>query len=203
MNRPSLPPAAVRVLGALVAIHAVRTALPDGYDFALVRVLAFAPFRGGALDPALLYGAVTSVFVHADWTHLLVNGLCAAVLSAQLHPHLGGGRYLAFFAVTGGFGALAHAVVNWGHETLLLGSSGAVFGLFGAGAHVLLRGGDGRSRPRPRDYLQYVLVMMIVNLGYASLGGGRVSWEAHAGGFFAGLALFPLLRGRPLPARIR
>ncbi len=203
MNRPSLPPAAVHVLAALVAVHAVRTVLPARYDLALVQVLAFAPFRGGALDPALLYGAFTSVFVHAGWMHLLVNGLCAAVLSAQLHPHLGGGRYLAFFTATGGLGALAHGVVNWGGEVLLVGSSGAVFGLFGAGAHVLLRAGDGRSRPRPRDYLQYVLIMMIVNLGYASLGGGRVSWEAHAGGFFAGLALFPLLRGRPLPSRAR
>jgi membrane associated rhomboid family serine protease len=36
--------------------------------------------------------------------------------------------------------------------------------------------------------------MMIVNIGYAYLGDGNVSWEAHAGGFFAGLALFPLMR---------
>ena len=39
--------------------------------------------------------------------------------------------------------------------------------------------------------------MMVVNVGYAVLSEGNVSWEAHAGGFFAGLALFPFMRGRP------
>jgi membrane associated rhomboid family serine protease len=58
----------------------------------------------------------------------------------------------------------------------------------------MIRGRDGHSKPTARDFGQYVLVMMIVNIGYAYLGDGNVSWEAHAGGFFAGLALFPLMR---------
>ena len=57
-----------------------------------------------------------------------------------------------------------------------------MFGLLGAGAFVLIRGEDGYSRPSWRDILKYILVIMLVNVGYALLSGGKVSWEAHAGG---------------------
>ena len=198
--RFSVPPAAVRVLAVLVGIQALRTVLPHEYDAYLLFFMAFHPFAGPELDPVWLYGAFTSVFIHANWPHLLMNGLWVVALSSQLRTHLEGARFLVFFAVSGAFGALAHAALNWGTPGILLGSSGAVFGLLGAGAHALLRGSDGRSRPEPQHYVQYILLMMIINLGYAILSEYRISWEAHAGGFFAGLALFPLLRSRPLPA---
>ena len=199
--RFSVPPAASRILAALVAIQALRTVLPHEYDAYLVFFTAFHPFTGHELDPVWLYGAFTSVFIHANWSHLLMNGLWVVALSSQLRAHLDGMRYLLFFAATGGIGALTHAALNWGTPGILLGSSGAVFGLLGAGAHALLRGSDGRSRPEPQHYVQYVLLMMIINLGYAILSEYRISWEAHAGGFFAGLALFPLLRShRPAAA---
>lgn len=196
MRGLSVGPAAAGVLAAMAAVQAVRAALPAWHDMQLLRLLAFAPFRDGALEPLLLYGAFTSVLVHAGWGHLLMNGLCAAALSSQLRPHVGGVRYVALFMASGAAGALVHGALNWGSPAALVGASGAVFGLFGAGAHVLLRADDGRGRPRLRHHLRYALVIMAVNLGYASLGGGLVSWEAHAGGFFAGLALYPLLRPR-------
>ena len=192
--RFSVPPAAGRILAALVAIQTLRTVLPHEYDAYLLFFMAFHPFTAHELDPIWLYGALTSVFIHASWAHLLMNGLWVVALSSQLRAHLDGTRYLLFFVASGGLGALTHAALNWGTPGILLGSSGAVFGLLGAGAHALLRGSDGRSRPEPQHYVQYVLVMMIINLGYAILSENRISWEAHAGGFFAGLALFPMLR---------
>ena len=135
--------------------------------------------------------------MHGGWAHLGANALWLVVLSSQLRPYLDGARYFAFFLVTAAAGALAHAALNWGQSQLLIGSSGVVFGFLGAGAHVLLRGHDGVSRPRLRDYAQYMLLMMIMNLGYALLSGGNISWEAHAGGFFAGALFYPLLRRGP------
>ena len=140
---------------------------------------------------------MTSVFVHGGWWHLLANALWIVVVSPQIFPHIRGRRFVAFFILTGIAGALVHAGLNWGESAILVGASGAVFGLLGAGAFVLIRGQDGFSNPSGKDILQYVLLMMIVNLGYAMLSGGNVSWEAHAGGFFAGLVLFPLMRQRP------
>lgn len=195
----TLPPVAIKLLVALAIVQALRAILPPEFDLWLIYYLGFNMFRGGELDPAWLYGAVTSVFVHGGWLHLLANATWVFVLSPQIQPHLGDRRFIAFFVATGALGALAHAVLNWGQSQFLVGASGAVFGLLGAGAYVMIRGRDGHSKPTARDVGQYILVMMIVNLGYAMLSGGGVSWEAHAGGFFAGLVLFPFMRRRPQP----
>ena len=197
-DRPlTIPPVAVKLLAALVAVQVLRTILPREFDFYLVYFLGFDLFRGGAADPVWLYGAATSVFVHGGWWHLLANATWIVVLSSQIAPHLPPRRFVAFFLATGIVGALTHAALNWGQSETLIGASGAVFGLLGAGAYVLLRGQDGHSRPSLKDFGKYIVLMMAVNIGYAFIGGGGISWEAHAGGFFAGLALFPFVRRPP------
>lgn len=198
-NNLALPQVAIKLLVVLAAIQALRAILPPEFDFWLVYYLGFNMFRAEAFEPVWLYGAVTSVFVHAGWLHLLANATWVFVLSPQIHPHLGDRRFVLYFVATGTAGALTHALVNWGQNQFLIGASGAVFGLLGAGAYVMIRGRDGHSKPTAKDFGQYVLVMMIVNLGYAMLSGGAVSWEAHAGGFFVGLVLFPLMRRRSEP----
>ena len=199
MNNASftLPPVALRLLIVLAAVQLIRTVLPPGLDSMLVYFLGFDLFRTGRFDPVWLYGAVTSVFVHGGWWHLLANAMWIVLISPQIFPHIRGRRFVLFFILTGTGGALVHAALNWGESAILVGASGAVFGLLGAGAFVLIRGQDGFSKPSGKDILQYVLMMMIVNVGYAVLSGGNVSWEAHAGGFFAGMALFPFMRQRP------
>ena len=197
----SLSLTAMRLLAVMIAIQGIRTVLPPEFDTYLVMFLGFDLFRGDKLNLAWIYGAVTSVFVHGGWLHLISNGTWIVVLSSQIYPHLRGERFVAFFVATGAAGALTHAVLNWGESQILVGASGAVFGLLGAGAYVMIRGQDGYSKPTLRDFVQYVLVMMIVNIGYAVLSEGNVSWEAHAGGFFAGLMLFPFMRRRPPSTR--
>lgn len=196
-SQTSLPPVAIKLLAGLAIVQGVRTVLPPEFDSWLVYFLAFNLFRDGTFDPVWLYAAVTSVFVHGGWLHLLANATWVVVLSPQIWPHLGDRRFILFFVITGTAGALAHAFLNWGESAFLVGASGAVFGLLGAGAYVLIRGRDGHSRPTARDFGQYILVMMIVNLGYAAVSGGGISWEAHAGGFFAGIAIFPFMRHPP------
>ena len=196
-NQFSLPPVAVRLLVALAVVQAIRAVLPPEFDAYLVVFLGFDLFRGGEFNPVWLYGAVTSVFVHGGWFHLLANATWIVVLSPQIASHLNGKRFVTFFVATGTAGALTHALLNWGQSQILVGASGAVFGLLGAGAYVMIRGRDGYSKPTAKDLGQYILVMMVVNIGYAVLSEGNVSWEAHAGGFFAGLALFPFMRRSP------
>ena len=197
-NQPfSVPPIAIRLLIALAAIQLVREVLTPDLDAYLVFYLGFSLFRDGFLDPVWIYGAVTAVLVHGGWWHLASNVMWLVVVSPQIVPHMNNRRFVAFFMVTGTAGAVFHALLNWGEPAFLVGASGAVFGLLGAGAYVLIRGQDDFSRPSGRDIAQYVLLMMIVNVGYAVMSGGNVSWEAHAGGFFAGLALFPFMRQRP------
>mgnify|MGYP001157027286 FL=1 len=190
----AIPKVVLRLLIIFVIIQLLRSALPPDWDAYLLSLLGFNPFRAGGFQVQCLYGAVTSIFVHGGWWHLISNAIWMIVISPQILRHIEGRRYLTLFVLTGALGALVHALVNWGENAILIGASGAVFGLLGAGAFVLIRGEDGFSRPSWRDILKYILVIMLVNVGYALLSGGKVSWEAHAGGFFAGMALFPFLR---------
>lgn len=199
-NQFVLSRTSIRLLIALAAVQLVRTVVPPNIDSYLVYFLGFNLFRDGTFDPVWLYGAVTSVFVHGDWWHLAANATWLVVLSPQIAPHLRPRRYVLFFVATGTIGALTHAGLNWGESQILVGASGAVFGLLGAGAYVLIRGADGHSKPSLKDIGKYIVMMMVVNVGYALVSGGAISWEAHAGGFFAGLALFPFLREPVRPA---
>lgn len=198
----SLSPTVIRILVLLAVAQAVRTILPPELDAYLIVFLGFDLFPGGKLNVVWAYGAATSVFVHGGWLHLLSNATWIVVLSPQIYPHLLGKRFVAFFVATGAVGALTHALLNWGQSQILIGASGAVFGLLGAGAYVIIRGRDGRSKPTVKDLAQYILVIMIVNIGYAILSDSNISWEAHAGGFFAGLVLFPLMRRRLPPPKL-
>lgn len=193
----SLSPTVIRLLVVLIVLQAIRAILPPEFDFYLLFFLGFDLFRGGDLNLIWIYGAMTSVFVHGGWLHLVSNATWIVVLSPQIYPHLQRKRFVAFFVATGTIGALTHALLNWGESQILVGASGAVFGLLGAGAYVMIRGRDGYSKATVKDIAQYILVMMVVNIGYAVLSDGNVSWEAHAGGFFAGLVLFPFMRRRP------
>ena len=203
MTRPHLtiPPAATGLLAVMVFVQIVRMILPEEYDLYLLYFLGFHPFRTGSFEIVWVYGAFTSQFVHAGWLHLLANGIWVVALSPRISDFLDTGRFLVLFVVSGICGALTHAVINWGEPQFLVGASGAVFGLLGAAAHVPGKSGDRHGRPTLRHYLHYVLVMMLImNLAFALISGASISWEAHAGGFFAGLALFPVLRrvpGRP------
>ena len=196
-NEPfAVPNAAVRLLVVLAAVQLIREVLAPDLDALMVYYMGFSVFRQGIFDPVWLYGSITHVLIHSGWWHLLANAAWIIIVSPQVFPHLPGMRLILFFALTGAAGALCHACINWGTAGILVGASGAVFGLLGAGAYVMIRGRDGSSRPTGKDILQYVLLIMIVNVGYAAFGGGTVSWEAHAGGFFAGLVLFPVIRHR-------
>ena len=72
-NQTSLPPVAIKLLAGLAIVPGIRTILAPGFDSWLVYFLAFNLFRDGTFDPVWLYAAVTSVFVHGGWLHLLAD----------------------------------------------------------------------------------------------------------------------------------
>ncbi len=193
----TVPKSVVWLLVILGGVQLISEILPPETNAALEYFFSFRNFQGGIFNISRFHGVVTHILIHSGWWHVFANGMWIIVIAPRVFPYLGGPRFFAFFFATGIIGAFVHAVLNWGANELLIGASGSVFGLLGAGAYVLVRGGDGVSRPRGRDIVQYVLFIMIVNVGYAILSPGNVSWEAHAGGFLAGLVLYPFMRQKP------
>lgn len=172
----------------------------------LLRYLAQTFLPGGSMPWTL----VTYAFLHAGWEHVIFNSLWLLVFGAPVMQRFGLVRFALFFALTAALAAVFHTLVNPRDVHVLLGASGAVSGLTAAALRfAFTSGGFGPQSfhaPAPplavvcRD--QRVIVFVAVWFGLnllAGLGmplagsdGVRIAWEAHVGGFFAGLALFPL-----------
>jgi membrane associated rhomboid family serine protease len=152
---------------------------------------------------------VTYALLHASWEHVMVNCLWMLAFGAPVMQRFGILRFFAFFAVTAGLAAVFHAFFNPADVSVLVGASGAVSGLtaaalrFAIGPQGFGAGPDTWHRPaaplsialRDRRVLIFIAVWFGINL-LAGLGiplGGsdaRIAWEAHVGGFLAGLLLF-------------
>jgi membrane associated rhomboid family serine protease len=154
---------------------------------------------------------VTYAFLHASWEHVIFNSLWTLAFGAPVMQRFGAARFFAFFAATAAFAALFHAAFNPGDVSVLVGASGAVSGLtaaalrFTVGPNGFSVGPETWTRPAAplavalgdRRVLVFMAVWFGINL-LAGLGiplGGadaRIAWEAHVGGFVAGLLLYPL-----------
>ncbi len=185
--------------------------IPARYDPSLV--------LGGALPGgfgAELWTFVTYALIHADWTHFGINAVWLLPFGSAVARRFGTERFLIFFAVTAAAGAGLHLATHAGEDTPVIGASAAISGTMAAAMRFAFqRGGplsfwrDGEAAYRipaiplsgvlrdPR-VLAFLAVWFGINIlfGLGSLpipGVGTdqvVAWQAHIGGFLAGLFLF-------------
>ena len=184
--------------------------VPARYDGAMPVDLSLP---GGL--PADIWTFVSYAFLHADLLHLLVNMVWLLAFGSPVAWRFGTVRFLALFAVTAA-GALVHLLTHAGEFAPLVGASAAISGAMAAALRFAFEAGGplGVLRDRgPEAYrvpaapllralrnpqvLIFLIVWFALNLvfGASSLpgyGDGAVAWQAHFGGFFAGLLLFPL-----------
>jgi membrane associated rhomboid family serine protease len=173
---------------------------------------------GGALPGgfgAEIWTFVTYSLIHADWTHFGVNAVWLLPFGSAVARRFGATRFLVFFAVTAACGAGLHLATHAGAQFPMIGASAAISGAMAAamrfafqrgGPLSMLRGGDEQAYRVPAIPLTGVLrdtriliflgVWFGINIlfGYGSLpitGSEQpVAWQAHIGGFLAGLLLF-------------
>jgi membrane associated rhomboid family serine protease len=219
----NLPPVIVWLSVALLAIHVVRQFLGAEAEALLVLALAFIPARYGPLAemlpggwPAGVWSPATHALLHADWLHLAVNLIWMASFGSALARRFGGVRFVLVWLLAAVAGAGMHYLSYPGDEALMIGASGAVSGVMAATVRFAFApGGPLAGGISPASYrvppvslaglvgnsraLSFVLIWFAVNLLFG-LGGALVpgvaapiAWQAHVGGFLAGLVAFPLL----------
>jgi membrane associated rhomboid family serine protease len=152
--------------------------------------------------------------LHADWTHVGVNSLWLAAFGAPVARRLGAVRFLLLMLVTAAAGAAAHFATHRYDLMPVVGASASVSGAMAAAVRFVFQPGAPLSRQGGMSFhqpalplrrvltdgrtLPFLLIWFGVNLVFglasAPLGitEGPVAWEAHVGGFLAGLLLFPL-----------
>ena len=193
--------------------------IPSRYDTSIV--------LGGVLPGgfgAELWTFVTYALIHADWTHYGVNAVWLLPFGSAVARRFGTLRFLAFFAVTAAAGAALHLATHVGDDSPMIGASAAISGTMAAAMRFAFqRGGPlGLWRDNEDDAYRVpalplirvlsdfrVLVFLVVwfglnivvGLGTLPLAGSGqvVAWQAHIGGFLAGLVLFSWF-DPPMPA---
>jgi membrane associated rhomboid family serine protease len=160
---------------------------------------------------------VTYAFIHADVFHLVLNAVWFLAFGSAVARRFGAWRFLLFFAVTAAAGAAVHLVTHFGEFVPMVGASAAISGYMAAavrfafqrrGTGTLWPGPDGEVERAPAApltaaladprVLGFLVVWFGINLlfgvGSLAISGGtqEVAWQAHIGGFMAGLLLFPL-----------
>ncbi|HXF54353.1 MAG TPA: rhomboid family intramembrane serine protease [Hyphomicrobiaceae bacterium] len=216
----NVPASIVWMLAILALVHVGRDLLSVEDDAWLVRAMGFIPARytqAGHYLPGGATAAVTSLLthmlLHGDLTHLLVNGAWLLAVGSPLARRIGTLRLLGLGLLSGFAGALTFLAVNPDLAAPVVGASGAISGLMGALFRLLFAAGSGRDRhllreepwnaPRlglratfaDRRALAAVMVWIVLNLVFAFwlrglLTDDGIAWEAHIGGFLAGLLTF-------------
>lgn len=159
----------------------------------------------------------TYALLHGDALHLGVNLIWFLAFGSAVAWRFGSLRFIAFSMVTAAAGALVHLVTHLGDVAPLVGASAAISGAMAAAVRFAFEFGGPlgawrNSGPeafrvpasplltalRNRQVLVFLGVWFLLNLlfGATSAAGnlseGSVAWQAHIGGFVAGLLLFPL-----------
>jgi membrane associated rhomboid family serine protease len=190
--------------------------IPKRYDSTLLAI----DFPGGT--GAKVWTFVTYSLLHANFSHIGFNVLWLLPFGSALARRFGSVRFFVFMAVTAAAGALAHLVTHEHAVAPMIGASASVSGTMAAairfafvkGSFLSFSRGDADAAARvPALSLLHALrnprvlgflgvwfgVNIIFGVGSIAIGadGASVAWQAHIGGFFAGLLLFSLFD--PIP----
>jgi membrane associated rhomboid family serine protease len=202
------PPAVLWLIALLLVTHGARVLLPGTLPDDVLERYAFIPARyavalhQGVGSQGLLGLAgpfISYMLLHGDFTHVGLNSLWLLVFGPIVARRLGAWRFLIFFVICGIFAALVHLAVYWGSAMAVVGASGGVSGLMGAGMRILygrLYGGPlGLAPVASRPIVAFSAVWMLANVISGVLRIGvtddltLIAWVAHLGGYFAGLLL--------------
>ena len=136
------------------------------------------------------YRLLTSNYLHFGWEHFFNNMVVFLILGTSLEKVIGSARYVILYTGAGIIGSIVSTVYYsmMGQDVLSAGASGAIFGLIGALAAVLLFCKEQRKR-----FDGFGIFLMIAGSLYHGFESGTTDNAAHIGGCIAGFILSLLL----------
>ncbi len=164
------------------------------------------------------WSVLTYGLLHADWTHFGLNAIWFAAFGAPVARRFGAWRFLALCIVTALAGTGVHWLFHLYDAMPMIGASAAVSGAMGAALRFVFQPGAPLGLAlalRPDEPLAYRLpalplrhvmrdqrVLTFIIFWFASnlifgvgaqplgLSEAGIAWQAHVGGFLAGLLFF-------------
>ena len=223
----NVPGVVLAVIAVLIGVQVARYVMPEEWSAWLTIALAFIPARYSNFPEAIPGGDVASVtsfltyaLVHADVVHLAINSVWLLAFGGAIANRVGARRFLLFSALCAIAGAVGFLAFNIGLPVPMVGASGAVSGMMGGTMRFLfgtIDSGGGlralRENPRAVQLMPlrqamldrrvlavtgaFLLANILAVFGLGGVSAGGIAWEAHLGGYFAGLFLFGLFEPPP------
>ena len=184
MARPGRPVLTITMMAICAVAFALDWAIPKNFVF---QNFAYAPF----LTETEPWRMVSSAFLHSkNITHIAFNMYALWILGNALEPAFGRVRFLAVYLVSAFAGSVGVLLLS-PIDTVVVGASGAVFGLFGALFVVQKkRGGD----------LRQIIVLLLINAAIGFII-PNIAWQAHLGGLIAGALCTAAIAYAPAKSR--
>jgi len=197
-------------------------ALAIWFGYLPIRLTETASVPGGFLP--MLWSPLTHALLHGSWAHLFLNVAWFAIFATPTAHRYGTVRMLVAFFVGAVAGALAFTALQWGQLHVLIGASGGVAGLTGLAMRFVFQPVEVARHPETGQVVMlgrrlstlpevfgnrrsriFTFFWVGINLAvpiYERIDGAEgslIAWQAHIGGFVAGLLLAPLLEKRQPP----
>jgi rhomboid family protein len=182
------------VLNALAWLYEVS--MPEDLLNRFVYVYGVVP---ASFAPATL---VTSMFLHASWSHVIGNMWYLWIFGDNVEDRVGHGRFIVFYLLCGIAASLGQIAMDPGSQLPTIGASGAIAGVMGA--YFVLYPQSRVLTLIPWIFIQVVEMPALVLLGFWFLmqlfsagavavtstthGSGGVAFAAHVVGFVTGIA---------------
>lgn len=186
MNRPT--PVAFGLIGVAVLLFVAPRVVPALAETTVVwsgdLIEQYAAQANWLVGDGEWWRVLTAAFLHGSSTHLLFNMWALYIFGPELERQLGSVAFAVLYLSTAAAGGAAAFFLS-DEITLLVGASGAIFGLFG----VWLVGSWRVRHTRAGAALyRQLLVLLGINAVFSFVV-PRISWQGHLGGFVAGLAI--------------
>ncbi len=202
------PAVVIWLILALLGAHALRVWVYPQYSNWLFASYGFVPalyshvyLQAHGANPAsfaqLAPPFVTYMFLHGSWMHVGINSAWLLPFGPIVARRYGSLLFVVFFLICGAAGAAAHLALNWGEPNPLIGASAGVSGLMAAAFRMLpTQPGETPGPLAPllsARILVWTALWVGVNIAAGKLGlgageqGALIGWQAHLGGYAAGL----------------
>ena len=209
---------AIHLASTLVLNQAGQMQLVFWFAFQPLRIIA--GLDDLSLAVPLLWTPFSHALLHAGWEHLLVNTAWFAIFATPVSRRYGAGAMMAIFFVSAAAGAALFAATTLYSGAYLIGASGGVAGLTGAAVRFIFQPVIVAQHPETGERIVvgrrlasfgdlwrdgrarfFILIWVLLNAAVPLLPlitGTQMSvaWQAHLGGFFAGIQLVGLFERR-------
>jgi membrane associated rhomboid family serine protease len=146
-------------------------------------------FSSGKLFDGQFFTVFTSIFLHANFLHLISNMWFLWVFGDNIEVRLGSLKFIAFYLLCGLGAGIVYTLAMANPDTAVIGASGAISGVLG-GYLVLF------PRNRIKTFfitvfsvpaVIYIFLWFVYQLFSATIINTPVAYWGHLGGFVSGL----------------